>query len=402
MSGVVGVRLFIDGQEESSKSLTIGGGSTGSVTLTWTAQAGEYDYRIEVWEGEKLEASRNGEITVSTPPTSTCLSGVPLEGHLEVDPKWVEAGDSVSVHITVTNLDPNCAQGPFNIELVDDSGAKWWPKRDTDYGCNGCGYVIQDGALKIYAGKTMSEWTDFNNVGQATTLYLKVGGKTLASAKINVKQNGPVNASLECKPTVVPLDGSTTCTVHFELKSADTITLNLEEVDFGGKKVWPNGPSSVIVNKQTVTLTPTNMQEDLTITINIDDKLADYYFKKSPWLSTGSYKDRLVGYSYLIRAIFNGNIVVSDIVEITGNSQSAAENIETAVKAAGIANSVLQKVAEHTGQLETVAGGPLGKVVAKVTPVLDFISWSLTARDVINWLRAPTPSDEDNNNVIAG
>ncbi|QDA31078.1 hypothetical protein FH039_04915 [Thermococcus indicus] len=372
------------------------------VTLMWTATAGNHDWRVEVWEDGKLEDSRSGKIRVEKSSSSTCLSGVPLEGHLEVYPEWVEAGDSVSVHITVTNLDPNCAHGPFNIELVDDSGAKWWPKKDTEYGCSGCGYVIQDGALKIYAGKTMSDWTDFSNIGQDTTLYLKVGGKTLASAKINVKQDRPVKANMECKPAVVPLDGSTTCTVHFELRSAETITLNLEEVDFGGKKVWPNGPSSVTVNKQTVTLTPTNMQEDLTVTINIDDELADYYFKKSPWLSTGSYKDRLVGYSYLIRAVFNGNVVVSDIIEITGNPQSVGENAETAVKAAGIANSVLQKVAEHTGQLETVAGGPLGKVVAKVTPVLDFISWSLTARDVINWLRAPTPSDEDNNNVIAG
>ena len=160
---------------------------------------------------------------------------------MEVYPGWIEAGESVSVHITVTNLDPNCAQGPFNIELVDDSGAKWWPKKDTDYGDSMKGYEITNGVLKIYAGKTMSEWTDFNNIAQTTTLYLKVGGKILASAKINVKQNGPVKASLECKPTVVPLEGSTTCTVYFELKSADTITLNLEEIDFGGKKVWPNG-----------------------------------------------------------------------------------------------------------------------------------------------------------------
>ncbi|NJE04229.1 hypothetical protein [Thermococcus sp. MV11] len=151
----------------------------------------------------------------------------------------------------------------------------------------------------VIVGRTMSEWTDFRNIGQATTLYLKVGGKILASAKINVKQNGPVKASMECKPTVIPWDGSTTCTVHFELKSADTVTLNLEEVDFGGKKVWPDGPSSVTVSKQTVALSPTNVEEDLTITIAINDELANYYFGK-PIYET--YINELGGHSYLIEA----------------------------------------------------------------------------------------------------
>ena len=45
-------------------------------------------------------------------------------------------------------------------------------------------------------------------------------------------------------------------------------------MNFGGKKVWPDGPSSVVVPKKTVTLTPTNMQEDLTVTITVNDELA--------------------------------------------------------------------------------------------------------------------------------
>ncbi|WP_145955322.1 hypothetical protein [Thermococcus henrietii] len=171
---------------------------------------------------------------------------------------------------------------------------------------------------------------------------------------------------------------------------------------FWGKKVWPNGPSSVTVSGQTVTLSPTNMQDDLTITITINDALANYYFGERPWLSDGSYKDRFVGYAYYIKAVFSNNIVAGDIVEITDTSPSTGEKIETAVKVTGIANSILQKVAEHAGQLETVASGPLGKVACKVTPILNLVSWFLTARDFINWLRAPTPSDGDNNNVIGG
>ncbi|NPA47402.1 MAG: hypothetical protein GXO14_02000 [Thermococci archaeon] len=149
-------------------------------------------------------------------------------------------------------------------------------------------------------------------------------------------------------------------------------------------------------------LTPTNMREDLAAMITVNNELANYYFGKRPWLSTGSYKDRFEGYSYLVKARFNNGIITSDILGITSNSPSAGEKVETAVKAAGIASSVLQKVAEYAGQLETIASGPLGKIAAKVIPVLDFVSWFLTARDFINWLRAPTPSDGDNNNVIGG
>ncbi|NJE01880.1 hypothetical protein [Thermococcus sp. JdF3] len=117
--------------------------------------------------------------------------------------------------------------------------------------------------------------------------------------RVEVKPAGNVIASMECKPTVIPLDGSTTCTVHFELKEPTTITVNLKAVKFGGKKVWPNGPSSVTVSKQTVALSPTNVEEDLTITIAINDELANYYFGK-PIYET--YINELGGHSYLIEA----------------------------------------------------------------------------------------------------
>ena len=81
-------------------------------------------------------------------------------------------------------------------------------------------------------------------------------------------------------------------TSTLELIEPDTVTLNLEEVDFGGKKVWPNGPGSVRVEAQRITLSPTNMQETLSITLTINDTLANYYFghvgrvllgNKQPW-----------------------------------------------------------------------------------------------------------------------
>ncbi|AFL94530.1 hypothetical protein CL1_0319 [Thermococcus cleftensis] len=89
----------------------------------------------------------------------------------------------MSVYITVTNLDPNCAHGPFNIELVDDSGAKWWPENDTEYGDSMRGYEITNGVLKIYAGKTLSEWSKPKPVTQNTVLYLKISGKVKMDSK---------------------------------------------------------------------------------------------------------------------------------------------------------------------------------------------------------------------------
>ncbi|WP_157895763.1 hypothetical protein [Thermococcus celer] len=218
---------------------------------------------------------------------------------------------------------------------------------------------------------------------------------------MEVKPVGNIIASMVCDPAIVPLDSSTVCTVHLGLRSANTVTLNLKEVDFGGKKVWPDGPSSVRVNRQTVTLTPTNMQEDLTIIITINDELANYYFEKKP-LGWGSYSDRLVGYSYLIKAVFSGGVASSDIVEIRDRSPSLGEKVETLTKGGSIAQYVLEKVAKHAGQLETVASGSLGKATVVVSKFFGVLGWLLTARDVINWLRAPTPSDGDNNNVIGG
>ncbi len=141
-----------------------------------------------------------------------------------------------------------------------------------------------------------------------------VGEEHWAEVKVTVKPMGNVIANMSCNPAVVPLDGSTTCTVHLGLKSADTVTLNLKEVDFGGKKVWPDGPSSIVVSRKTVTLTPTNMQEDLTVTITINDELANYYFGKPVYRT---YIDKFAGHSYLIGVKFDAlGYPVSDAITV--------------------------------------------------------------------------------------
>ena len=122
--------------------------------------------------------------------------------------------------------------------------------------------------------------------------------------------------------------------------------------------------------------------------------------RKKP-IRWGSYANRLVGYSYLIRAVFSDGIIASDIINITDKS-SLGEKVEKGVEGLGIAESVLEKSAEWSGQLETVIGGSLGKATAVMSKVLGIVGWVLTARDVVNRLRAPTPSDGDSNNVIGG
>ncbi|WP_457753908.1 hypothetical protein [Thermococcus sp.] len=64
-----------------------------------------------------------------------------------------------------------------------------------------------------------------------------IGEEHWSEVKVEVKPVGNVIATMDCNPSVVPLDDSTTCTVHIELKSADTVMLNLKEVDFGDKKI---------------------------------------------------------------------------------------------------------------------------------------------------------------------
>ncbi|WP_297510103.1 hypothetical protein [Thermococcus sp.] len=228
---------------------------------------------------------------------------------------------------------------------------------------------------------------------------LFVNGTPVDDKTITVKPEGNVVAWMECNPDVISLGESTTCLTHLELRSNETVTLNFKKVEFGGKIVWPNGPSSINVPVNATTLNLTNMREDLTVTITINNELADYYFNKKP-LGWGSYIDRLAGYSYLIRVFFDDNVVTSDIIEIMGKSASLGEKAKVTFEVIGTTYSVSQRCVERLGQLEIVIGGPLGSALAKVTPVVDMISWGLTLRDFINWLRAPMPADIDGNNVI--
>lgn len=94
---------------------------------------------------------------------------------------------------------------------------------------------------------------------------------------------------------------------------------------------------------------------------------------ESGWLSTGSYKDRLVGYSYLVKAEFNESITITDAITVSSGDSSTIEDLETAVKVTGVGVSALEEVASHAGQLEIVASGMLGKVARVGSKFLGFV-----------------------------
>ncbi|WP_206204539.1 hypothetical protein [Thermococcus sp. 21S7] len=221
---------------------------------------------------------------------------------------------------------------------------------------------------------------------------------------MEVKPTSNVIASMECEPAVVALDGSTTCTVNFELESADTVKLNLIGVDFGGKNVWPNGPSSVMVNKQAVTLTPTNMKDDLTITITINDELANYYFGERPWdpvdryMFHETYKSRFAGYSYLVKADFSGGITVSDVFSV--RKQAEFDKIVEGGKNAKAIVSEAARTSRVAKKGLIILGKNAPKLVSRGWLIVNIL---LLGADIHDWFFAPAPNTgDDGNNIVGG
>jgi len=74
------------------------------------------------------------------------------------------------------------------------------------------------------------------------------------------------------------------------------------------------GVKSCKGNENEATLSSTNMQENLTVTITVNDKFASYYFGKPIYRT---YTDKFAGHSYLIEAKFSElNYPVSDVITI--------------------------------------------------------------------------------------
>ena len=220
-----------------------------------------------------------------------------------------------------------------------------------------------------------------------------VGEEHWDEVRVEVKPTGNVIASMSCDPAVVPLDGSTTCTVHLGLKSADTVTLNLEEVDFGGKRVWPDGPSSMVVSRKTVTLTPANMQEDLTVTITVNDELANYYFGKPVYRT---YIDKFAGHSYLIGVKFDAlGYPVSDAITVV--YKDTRSGTDKAIDYGSTAGEIIS-----TAQLVAEGSNPIGWMVFALTSLPKFGKAASEIQWIFEWGVNGFPQENDNNAVVGG
>ncbi|MDK2913242.1 MAG: hypothetical protein PWQ79_157 [Thermococcaceae archaeon] len=182
------VELLVDSLLVDSKPVNVST-SGASVALHWVAVQGEHSYEVRLFEvlgGQELEVDEwSGEVSVAR-----VLNG--LSAWLEVVPNPVEAGNNVTVYITVKNSE-NYKQ-TLPIELVDDTGNVWWPKE----GYHGVGYSISDGYLTIYANKTARIIATIGPITQNTTLKLKIGEYSMASEYIEVTQTKVQKAVMDC------------------------------------------------------------------------------------------------------------------------------------------------------------------------------------------------------------
>ena len=153
-----------------------------------------------------------------------------------------------------------------------------------------------------------------------------------------------------------------------------------------------------------VTLTPTNMQEDLTITVTINDKLADYYFGERPWdpidrwVFKESFKDRFAGYTYLVEAKFSSGITVSDVFEVAKQSE-----FDEAVEAGKNAKAIISEAARASKVAKeglTVLGKNTPKLISRGWLVVNIL---LLGADIHDWFFGPKPdTGEDGNSIVGG
>ena len=148
------------------------------------------------------------------------------------------------------------------------------------------------------------------------------------------------------------------------------------------------------------------------MTITINDELANYYFGERPWdpidryVFKESFKNRLAGYTYLVKAKFSNGITASDVFTVAEQSE-----FDKAVEAGKNAKALVSELAR--GQVSTSEGVSVlitsGKVLTKIgVKAIGKTLWGignlfLAICDIHDWLFAPTPdTGYDNNNVVGG
>jgi len=146
------------------------------------------------------------------------------------------------------------------------------------------------------------------------------------------------------------------------------------------------------------------MQEDLTVTITINDELANYYFGERPWdpidrwVFKESFKDRFAGYTYLVKAEFKEGIIVSDIFTVAEQS-----TFDKAVEAGENAKAIASEIARTS---EVAKKGLI--VLGKNAPKLISRGWLainiiIMGADIHDWFFGPRPdTGEDENSIVGG
>lgn len=143
------------------------------VSLTWSAQAGEHEWRVEVWGDNQLKASRSGSLEVSWTPTSL------FEVELIAYPTELEGGGTVYFTVKVFNY----VNSAYSIRgyVKDEDGSKVYPEDG--------GYF--EARLPANGNYTAHFDLPVSGIGNHTyTLYVdNYGGESHTdSVKIEVKQ----------------------------------------------------------------------------------------------------------------------------------------------------------------------------------------------------------------------
>ncbi len=399
----ISLKLIVDGKYGSELAYWVNGtvepNSMKTFTLYWDGLEGSYTYRIELYSYGGYVDSRVGEFIVL--PYSA-RDELKVLGRLELSPSTAYIGKTEKVAVKIKLWDTRSKSVDIweghDVKIVDERGVVWWPykgrafeePRDVQ---TGEGYMYTDGMLRLHYGFNATLSTLLPVVNHNVTFYLEVDGHKVAASKLTVIDDNPVRAVMKCDPAVVSLGGSARCKVSFNLRSPDMVTLHLMEIDFGGKKVWPNGPGSVWVEAQRVTLSPTNMQENLTVTITINDTLANYYFGKPIYRT---YIDKFAGYSYLIEAKFSElNYPVSDVITVV--YKDTRDTLEKSIDYGSTIGEIISTV-----QLVFEGSNPVGWFAFALTSLPKLGKASSEIQWIFEWGVDGFPQENDNNAVVGG
>ncbi|AFL95163.1 hypothetical protein CL1_0960 [Thermococcus cleftensis] len=396
------VELIIDNELPPVQTVetSVKAGSSTTVTLTWYVPSsiplGEHKVTVRVWSRDSTTSNSEyiaDAITLSNPdnPDDEKDHTINIGGLFNIKllayPTELEGGGEVYLQVKAWNYDGSLIPVKGFIEVDGD--------------------VIKNIEAKIPASANGDQILKLRyNFAGVGTHTIKVfldnhdgepngeGEEYWSEVRVEVK--GKMASSyLDCTREVYPGE-KVTCVAswnpHITLQS-----LTLKEVWFGTKKVWDVDLSSVKMVKGP-TLTPTST---IQVEIRLDDDFANYYFGERPWDPVdrvfSSYKDRLAGYTYKVKFIFENNVIAEDLVMVKDRGIiDEVKNFYNDIKDdidAGKYVAATYIFLKGSGKLAT-------KTAKRVGGLLSIL---LIGADIHDWLFGPNPDTGlDNNNVVGG